>query len=576
MNKTLTINLANTVFHIDEDAFELLKSYLESIRNSFEGTEGRDEIISDIEARIAELFADRMVHERQVITRKDVEDIILIMGQPEDYHMDEDVFEEPEAARNKAESGDASESGEGRKLWKLYRDMDNNYIGGVSQGLSYYLGIDAIWVRLIFLLLTLFANGFGLLVYVILWILVPEAKTTAEKLDMKGEPVNISNIEKKVKEGFDSMADSVKNVDYQKMGDSVKGGSQRFFNGLAELLTILFTLIAKLIGLVMVITGGATLVALFLSLFSIGVLQWIDFPGVDWWELFESTNVPMWAVASLTFLSVGIPFYFIMYLGLRLLISTLKSMGWGAKILLMVVWLMATGALVAIGLQQSAEYAISEEVSSVEYLTGFQPDTLRIDINPMREIEWDRNISFNGFRVSEDENGRTYFYSDDIRLDIEVSENDSILLQFDKSARGARRIDARKRANAIDYAYDWKEGTLKLDGFFTTGSDNKLRDQSLEMTLYVPSGTVVAMEGRVFNYLGYRTDMYPSKTRRLFGKHRWEMDGSGVLNCLDCPSEEPEPQGLEDELDFSAPDTLSVEEVSAYNLLERYYECLWC
>lgn len=98
MNKTVNINLANTFFHIDEEAYTKLRRYLESIKKYFDGTPGSDEIIADIEARIAELFSEKMENDRQVITMKEVDDVITVMGQPEDYHVDEDLFDEPQSA----------------------------------------------------------------------------------------------------------------------------------------------------------------------------------------------------------------------------------------------------------------------------------------------------------------------------------------------------------------------------------------------------------------------------------------------------------------------------------------------
>ncbi|MEL6304508.1 MAG: PspC domain-containing protein, partial [Bacteroidota bacterium] len=219
MNKTVNINLANSLFHIDDDAYNKLKRYLESVKRSFSGTAGSDEIIADIEARIAELFLEKMENERQVITHKEVDEVIQVMGQPEDYMVDEDIFEDQPTAKKVND----------KKVKKLYRDMDQKYIGGVCSGLEYYLGIDALWIRLIFILLAVF-TGFGLIAYILLWILVPEANTTSQKLDMTGEPINISNIERKVKEGFDDVAEKVKNVDYEKVGTKVKSGSKTFFD----------------------------------------------------------------------------------------------------------------------------------------------------------------------------------------------------------------------------------------------------------------------------------------------------------------------------------------------------------
>ena len=219
MNKTININLANTLFHIDDEAYNKLKLYLEAIKRSFAGTAGNDEIIADIEARVAELFLEKMENERQVITQKEIDEVITVMGQPEDYMVDEDIFEDqPKNAT----------TGAPRKTKKLYRDIDQKYIGGVCAGLEYYLGIDVVWIRILFVLLAVFGSGFGLIAYLILWALVPEASSTSQKLDMSGKPINISNIERKVKEGFDDVSDAVKSVDYQKVGNKVKNGSKTF------------------------------------------------------------------------------------------------------------------------------------------------------------------------------------------------------------------------------------------------------------------------------------------------------------------------------------------------------------
>ena len=186
MNKTININLANLFFHIDEVAYTKLQRYLEAIKRSFANTNGSEEIIADIEARIAELFHEKMENERQVITEKEVDEVIGIMGQPEDYMVDEDIFEDQPQSTKKP-----------GRVRKLYRDIDNKYIGGVSAGLGHYFGLDALWVRLLWILLTIFSWGGFVFIYILLWILIPEAVTTAQKLDMRGEAVNISNIEKK-------------------------------------------------------------------------------------------------------------------------------------------------------------------------------------------------------------------------------------------------------------------------------------------------------------------------------------------------------------------------------------------
>ena len=140
MNKTVNINLAGIFFHIDEDAYIKLQRYLDAIKRSFTDSQGRSEIIADIEARIAELFTERVKHDKQVIGNKEVEDVIAIMGQPEDYLVDDEIFDDEPKAYQKTKFTASK---------KLFRDTDNSYIGGVASGLGHYLGIDAIWVRLI-------------------------------------------------------------------------------------------------------------------------------------------------------------------------------------------------------------------------------------------------------------------------------------------------------------------------------------------------------------------------------------------------------------------------------------------
>jgi phage shock protein PspC (stress-responsive transcriptional regulator) len=201
MNKTVNINLAGTFFHIDENAYLKLQRYLEAIKRSFTDSQGRNEIIADIETRIAELFNERVQNEKQVISIKEVEEVIAIMGQPEDYIVDEEIFED-EPQRHHTQSSPHR---------KLFRDKDNAYVGGVSAGLGHYFGIDALWIRLIWVAL-IFGAGSGVLVYIILWILMPVAESTADKLSMSGKPVNITNIEEKVKEGFGSVKDSIDEV----------------------------------------------------------------------------------------------------------------------------------------------------------------------------------------------------------------------------------------------------------------------------------------------------------------------------------------------------------------------------
>lgn len=188
MNKTININLGGFFFHIDESAYQKLRRYLDAISKSLnDDPQGKNEIIADIEARISELLSERITDARQVVNEGDIDEIITIMGQPEDYAEAEETYNDASYSYQRNH----------RKGKKLFRDGDDKFLGGVASGIAHYFNTDAIWIRLAFLITTLAGFGTGVLVYIVLWVLLAEAKTTAEKLQMEGEPVNIDNIEKK-------------------------------------------------------------------------------------------------------------------------------------------------------------------------------------------------------------------------------------------------------------------------------------------------------------------------------------------------------------------------------------------
>lgn len=232
MNKTVNINLANTAFIIDEKAYELLQEYLNQLGETFKNTEGKEDILGDIEARIAELFHERKKNADYVINEQDVKNVIETLGEPTAFKEDTDQEERSEAYQTYIDK-------------KLFRDPDDKYIGGVAAGISHYFGFDPTWIRLIWLFLALFSGGTFLLIYILFWIIVPEAKTTSDKLRMKGKPINIATIEKKIKEEFEEVSERVKNVDYQEVGGKLKKKSKNFFGFLAELIGGIVKIIVK-------------------------------------------------------------------------------------------------------------------------------------------------------------------------------------------------------------------------------------------------------------------------------------------------------------------------------------------
>lgn len=205
MKKTLTVNISGIVFHIDDDAYVKLDRYLNTIRKHFVSEEGCDEIIAGIESRIAEMFQEKVTSSKQVVSLDDVREVIGQLGEPEQICGNDD-----NGGKKSADQPEEPRYESYRASKRLYRDPDDKYIGGVCGGLGAYFQVDPTWMRLLFLV-AIFA-GFGILLYIILWIVIPRARTTAEKLEMRGERVNLSNIEKSIKEDLQDIKKNLRDI----------------------------------------------------------------------------------------------------------------------------------------------------------------------------------------------------------------------------------------------------------------------------------------------------------------------------------------------------------------------------
>jgi len=193
MTKTISINLGGQLFHIDEEAHRLLDSYLTAIERQFSNEPDQKEILTDIELRLAELFTERMDRNRNLITPDDVNYVISIMGEPQAFAQDESELSNEKQTHQKSYS-----------TRRMYRDPDNRMLGGVCSGLGAYFNLDPWVFRIIFIITGIFFLS-GLLIYLILWVTIPEALTTAQKLEMRGEPITIENIKNTVRKEFEEV-----------------------------------------------------------------------------------------------------------------------------------------------------------------------------------------------------------------------------------------------------------------------------------------------------------------------------------------------------------------------------------
>ncbi len=538
MNKTVNINLAGIFFHIDEEAYGKLQRYLAAIKRSFAGMQGEDEIIADIEARIAELFSDKIKDERQVIGTKELDEVIAVMGQPEDYRVDDDIFEDGDTSKSSSKSKQAPRIAQRR----FFRDTDNAYLGGVSSGMAHYMGIDANWVRvgwILLIALTWFTLGGTALIYLALWVFVPEAQTTADKLAMRGKAVNIDNITEKVKEGFENVADTVKNVDYDKYGNKVKSGAQGLFGSIGKVIMFFLKILAKIIGALLIIIGASVVISLLIGLVTGGVVD-VFTPGLSempW--VHNNTGLPIWLALLLVLFTVGIPFFFLFYLGLKILSSNLKSMPLSAKLGLLGLWLISSIVLGVFATREAIKYSDTDTGKVVERteLAITANDTLRIEMrdSDLYEIPFGRTSNYMKTIKSAIEN---VTIERDIRLIVRSTKDSTAYIELEKRADHFTYETARDLAGTIDYSFELENGTLFLDSYFTSPSEKTFghwNDREVHVIVYLPEGATLIADKNTYSY--HRND---SRYRDILdngNEEKYLTVGDGVLSCDTCPVE---------------------------------------
>jgi phage shock protein PspC (stress-responsive transcriptional regulator) len=531
MNKTININLAGIIFHIDEVAFNRLNSYLNSIKAYFSNQEGSDEIMSDIESRIAELFNERIADNKQVITLTDVEAVIGVMGQPEDYAGEDE--REPYA-----EPVSGASSGGRKRRRRIFRHPDEKVLGGVCGGLAAYLNIDPIWLRLLWIL-SVFVYGGGVIFYLILWIIIPEASTTAEKLEMKGEDVTISNIEKSIKEEVDNLKEKINDLGNEKNKKKVRDTTDRAKNALESL----FDLVVDVLGLIL--RFALRIIGFFLAF--IGIMMLIGFIGMllgfpnmminmeshrltgfDFYEvlavIFNSPSHYIFSMIGLV-LFIGIPLVALILFGIRVLFRTEPipsifnrgmSILWGFSIILIIL----SGVMMFKSFEMKGVHTIREYVPSTE-----EAIDVRLIMDDIYEIIDDDQEVY----IDED---RERLYLGDVEFDIRESESDGNYLEVRYSSNGSTRKKARELAQSMDYPMNVDSGSIELANYFSVDTENKWRAQEVEIVLYLEEGQRVFLNEEMIEIIYDIRNVHRMWDSDMVD-HEWIMGVKG-LECTDC------------------------------------------
>ena len=541
MNKTININLGGFFFHIDEIAYQKLKRYLDAIAKSLsDDPQGKTEIISDIEARISELLSEKITDARQVVNEGDIAEIIKIMGEPEDY---------AEAEEGYTKEGYSSQRSFRRNSKKLFRDGDDKFLGGVASGIAHYFDVDTVWIRLAFILFAF--SGFSIITYIILWIVIPEAATTAEKLQMEGEAVNIDNIEKKIREEFSNVSQTIKNsatevskkikegaTDVsQKVNEGLKRGSKKTTSGLQDFLdtlgTILLTvfkILGKCIGVILMFVAAITLIGIVISAFSLGSLEII---GIEKNILFQTnffdSMLPNWLLIIAGVLLVGIPFFILFILGLRILSSNVKQFSRATSLTLLGTWIAALLIMIFSAIEfatAKASYGHHLESKSLPFVAN---DTIHLKMVTNHDFQYSnkyeeshsKKIFFSG------ENKK--IYSNELNVNVKQSETDRAFLQVRKNSEGKSLVKAMKTASEIEYTFNIVNNELQLNDHFLSDYKNWHKDEEVHITLFIPNDITVYFDNNTKDYLN-SVQSTDNTYRRDMVKNFFTMTDEGLEN----------------------------------------------
>ena len=502
MNKTININLAGIIFHLDEVAYEKFKTYLSNVKTALGKEESGEEIIADIEARIAEIFNLRMKETgAQVVGLADVEFIIETLGQPEAF-IDESENEAPKSSS--------------KETRRFFRNPDEKVIGGVCSGIGAYFDIDPVWIRILFLIL-LFFTGIGFLTYVILWAAIPEAKTTAQKLQMRGEAVNLNNIEKLF----------TKVEDYTST-EKIKSGVNSFVSFVVNGIGSVFSFIFKFIGVLLAIFGALiafvliiTLLGIFGSTWNFEGFNFLSFNGyiygLDGAQAIFGGGWRLLALRAGTLLTLLLPlFALVVFLakifGRELTNSKLLSFsGIASFIVGLILIFISAGSLITDFRERATE---TDQIT----LSGMSFD-ITADI-----LEDEQGFFFD----VEDE----LLHIENVRFNIEATRSSTASLELKHAASGRNHSEARARAQSFDYPSAQDGEALRLSEYFTVPKESLYRGQDLKVTLRLPVGATVYLDESIENIMYDIRNVQDMYDDDMLG-HLWEMTPEG-LSCTDC------------------------------------------
>lgn len=489
MKKIININLSSRLIPIEDSAYEILRQYLDSLRRYFSKEEGAEEIVGDIESRIAEIFQDKIRKGAHCITDEDVQAIKTSMGTPEQF-VEEDG-DTTGGSHHKSASEPFAPYIRPRK--RFYRDPEGKVLGGVCSGLGAYFNVDPLVFRIIFAIAAIGLWGGGILLYFILWFATPEAVTAAEKLEMRGERVDLNNIKATVQEEMNTFRSRM-----ERMGDDVRNFSEGrgkqygrdagtaiegFFKGLANVIVFIakgfFLFLAVVILFVLVV--GLIMSAVF-SAVLIPVKDLLLDNGVQ--------TMLFWPALALL---VGIPILSLVAFLIRKM-TGIKQQNKYAGYTLGFFWLMGVVFSVWLSVSLAQDFKARYNTPEPEIVNIVQPENGRLIVKKARTVlEMEEINLFDGnLRVLDDT-----VIIDDIRIQVLKSETDSFAVEVERSSRGKNWRQAEELAREIYFGLEQKDSVLYIPSGFSIPRNSKYRNQKVTVRIRVPVGKHIVIDREV-------------------------------------------------------------------------------
>jgi|GEM_PF-2830390 len=505
MKRIININLSGRVIPIEDSAYDTLKQYLDRLQRHFASEEGKDEILQDIENRIAELFNRQLEKGAGCITDLHVQDVTRQLGEPEEMDSEEPApgpgtYQQQKTGNTGSSSGQSTYSNPDPGYYrshhrKFFRDPDDQWVGGVCSGLAHYLHVDPMIIRLAVAIL-MFVGGAGFLAYLIVWAITPEAATTAEKLEMRGQSVNIENIK------------------YYSEGKPGFAPSARRMAGFGEIISKLVRVAIKIISFIIIAIALAVLIGLLMS--ALGLFTgWVTMPPMKtlvfeepWKSNVLFTSAILLAVIPLLAITINI---------LRRVMGYRNGMR-GFNTLMLALWIVALAATVYTGIELGQSFRFRKQMKENIALQLPANRSLHIMMNEMDEDDIRHGWSWRRSRTDD-----LFFNMDDslMMADLEVhfipSQDSTYQMDLIRSAKGISRSQASANAQKLVYSWSFADSTLQLSNAFTLASVTPWRDQYVKVFIKVPLNKIVTLAPEVEGYTSDE-DYYGYEDKR-------ELDG---------------------------------------------------